>query len=142
MPNWLEGTMKFHGKREHVIKALNCLGLTQTEPDEDAEFSAVSDVVLPFGRAYVDQGTSVYLDYGSVVTGVVDNVNFAWSVREGDAEKMKDFSKVNGVEIKFYGYERGIGFEQDYYTDGESSILNTTTFKDWQWESRHPNLGG
>lgn len=134
--------MKFRGKREDVIKALNKVGMTQVEEDEDAEFLADGMVWLPFARAYVDDGVHVYLDYREVAIGVIDRVNFAWGIREDFAENMKTFAKENDIEIKFYGYEQGIEFEQEYYTDGRIMILNTTKYKDWLWESRHPTLGG
>ncbi|WP_433322502.1 hypothetical protein ACRHK7_01230 [Weissella tructae] len=143
MPNWLKGTLKLRGKKDDLIRALESIGMTKNVDEDWVDFTARVDTRLPTGhRAYVEEGTCVYLNEWNVQTVAIDNVNFAWGIVPVTAEQLKNFAEKNKLEMKFYGYESGSEFEQEFWTEGHHVVLKDIKYDDWAWESRHPNYGG
>ena len=71
---------------------------------------------------------------------IVLPVQAAWALESTPYEEM---SKKYGLDFRFYGYERGMEFNQEIEViDGETTIDREIKFKDYWWECPDPELGG
>lgn len=170
MPNWCEGTLRLRGKRKNIVEFLkdNLRGegcdpesfdsivwpARVTEAD-DGQFITVhrdnekhSDSYgwiwikgthrnfIAENEFYVD----MYGDEDKTYTVCIDKFNAAWGI---EPEPYVAFSKKYGLDIKIFGSEQGMQFEQCIeIVNGELVKDEEYHYEDWDWEAVNPNMGG
>lgn len=176
MPNWCAGNIRFRGKMEDILKLLGeklryCYydgetHNTVTKPvkaeyDEDEGVVKISAPHNAHGSWSYIAGTSrnfLNLYEGSDFTSVAicdpdgengksivvfDNFAAAWSI---EPEPYIEMSKKYNVDIKIFGWERGIGFDQEIeIIDGVLTRNHCSEHKDyadWMWNTAIPYYGG
>lgn len=74
---------------------------------------------------------------------VFENFAAAWSI---EPEPYVEMSKEFGVDIKIFGWERGVGFDQEIEVIGGMLIKNYCSehqdYIDWMWNTALPYMGG
>lgn len=176
MPNWCAGNIRFRGKMDDILKLLSeklryCYydGETRntvTKPvtveyNEDEGEVTISAPHNAHGSWSYIVGTSrnfLNLYEGSGFTSVAtyeakdkndrdivvfDNFAAAWSI---EPEPYIEMSKKYNVDIRIFGWERGIGFDQEIeIVDGELTRNHCSEHKDyagWMWNTAMPYYGG
>lgn len=67
-------------------------------------------------------------------------VQAAWAL---ESEPYEEMSKKYGLDFRFYGYERGMEFNQEVeVVNGKVTIDREIRFNDYWWECPDPMLGG
>lgn len=159
MPNWIEGTMKFRGKREDIkrfidngLKAVTIFGETtniegyidDTSDDEYINVSFAKELYIKGTRRAFLQPCDVYMakDYGVVIF----HIKQAWSFtdRDDDEDRWQKISQEYNVDIRLYGIECGMEFTQEVIILKDSKLIinNVKQYEDWKWECPFPYMGG
>lgn len=169
MPNWCEGNIRFRGTYENIKRFLMneivaCKYGTETgETIEEKPIIEDDDYRLIFTlpterhwfyfrntrRHFIDgeNPVEIWIDKDSAIGGqlvvCVDRFKAAWSLQHHEA--WLDIAKRYDIDVKMWGYERGMNFEQ------VKIILRDGTVKEemkeyewdrWAWECPMPNFGG
>lgn len=158
MPNWIEGTMKLRGKREDIHRFFK-EGLepsswtdetdnkledqVQDDSDEDLLWFNFKDQphIVGTRRAFItDDCVEMSTDEGVACV----NIKQAWCfTTEGNVNAWKEISAKFNVDIKLFGIECGMRFEQEIIIRrGSETIINEKKYEDWDWECPFPNMGG
>ena len=114
MPNWCEGKLKIRGKKSDLLKWLmECVACWKP----DVIFGAKDErdiMVLP--------------------------IQSAWAM---DPTPYQAMSEKYNVDFRFYGYERGMEFNQEIeIIGGKLTIYREIGYSDYRWECPDPDLGG
>lgn len=170
MPNWCEGTIKFRGKREDIIRAM-------TEGLEDAwehgsrivfkeDYS--SDEYLYFkseGNDLVDDTFWIedthrhFIDHVDIAPAyrfgkdfiIALNFRAAWGIiasTDADYNGLDNFAKKYHIDVRATGFEMGIGFKQTIEVNRNGEVLMDVTddyghsYARYMWECEMPLLGG
>lgn len=155
MPNWCEGTLKVRGTKEQiedfVLNGLEWVGffgddLGAVELDEwgGIKSKKASDslyikgtrrgFVTDYGYINLDE-----LDEGKMHIVCMD-AKFAWGIT---ANELQEISKRHGVDLKIFGFERGMQFCQDIEIVGGEIVKDEEVkYNDYSWECPCPMLGG
>lgn len=169
MPNWCEGNMRLRGRPEAIADFLkneiSCIGRTKTLDTVEAEpkftndgyecIIEMPDVVLETmhgWRSFYIKGTrrnffegqeKIYVDIDDdedITVSFVDGFKAAWAI---DPAPYVAKSKKYGVDIKIFGFEKGMQFMQLVeVVNGELMRNDEITFDDWRWECPMPHMGG
>lgn len=167
MPNWCEGKLKVRGKKENIMKWLTeCVAVWEPDvergrPLYDAliyrkDVNGVSftcddvEIHVSVKRAAHIAGTRrnfVEKYENDFLLGAEDGkdiiilpVEAAWAL---ESEPYEEMSKKYGLDFRFYGYERGMEFNQEIeVVDGEITIDREIQYDDYYWECPDPMLGG
>lgn len=156
MPNWIEGTLKLRGKSENLKRFFNEYvrpsgWLTDNEGREviefiqtnfDGNYCEASIMHEPYikgtTRAFLGEDDYVYWDEAYATIAL--DIKQAWCF------KREEFAKISeecGIDIRLYGFERGMEFCQDVeIIDGEVVKDNVIEYDDWDWECPCPKKGG
>lgn len=156
MPNWCEGSLKVRGGASNVKKFIE-EGLQPVtyggEPKEKLEVKLLDPeygyyechsgeccYIKHTRRGFVDGlGVEFEADDNEDVVVVLD-AQFAWSI---DAEGLRKVSEEFGVDLRMYGFETGMGFNQEVEViAGEITMNEEYIFSDYRWECPCPNMGG
>lgn len=163
MPNWCKGNLKIKGKKENIIKFLKegtCLVEGFWEPKQievEIEINDYGEIEIKNvdrekarDVLYIKETTRHFIDpieneifvYNEDEEQIIclENFKAAWSI---DAEKLRTISEKYDLDIKIYGFECGMEFNQDIeIIKGKIIKDNTIKFKDYIWECIEPELGG
>lgn len=176
MPNWCSGNIRFRGKMDDILRLLRqklvyCRYTdnheTVSEPAKVYHDESYDEIIVasPFesgnkGWCYISGTHRNFLDLGgtsefwsstlyipendkkpSIV--VFDSFQAAWSIEPEPYVKM---SEEFGVDIKIFGWERGVGFDQEIEIVDGNLIRNQATeykdYGDWMWNTELPYMGG
>ena len=171
MPNWCEGTLRLRGKRKDIVKFLKDnirrVGHVSDKFDtvdwpadvneeDDGQSITVcrgnsNDDILTYDWFWI-AGTHrnfiadnpIYIDmYGTedkTYTVCIGGLHAAWGV---EPEPYVAFSKKYGLDIKIFGSEQGMQFEQCIeIINGKLVKDEEYRYEDWDWEAVNPNMGG
>ena len=157
MPNWCEGTLKVRGTKADIKRwakeALQPKGASSTPQEnilkwnDDESKAIVQELCWIEGsnRGFVQAGSEINFwkyedcDENELVIITVD-AEFAWACH---SPTLAESSKKYSVDYYFYGFERGMAFEQLVEIHNGTVIQDKViNYKDYAWERISPNLGG
>lgn len=159
MPNWIEGTLKIRGPFENVRKFLEegieparAFG-EKPNMDNFVELEDFSDVleISIFKDAWIKDTNRAFLDAQDVTlySGnkglgyVCMKVRQAWGFVE---ENWIEISEKFGVEMRLYGIEGGMGFDEMLeVNNGELVRHEGSDYNSWDdffWRCPFPGMGG
>lgn len=164
MPNWCKGNLKIRGKRENIIEFLEegtCLVEGFWEPKRikpEIEINDCGEIeiknidgekvrnvlyIKETRRHFIDpieNGIFIYNEDEEEQIICLENFKAAWNI---DTEELRTISEKYSIDIKTYGFERGMEFNQDIeIVKGKIIKDKTIKFKDYIWECIEPELGG
>lgn len=164
MPNWCEGSLKIRGKFEDLKKlckeefAVYSIKITRervfTELDKNAtkimcgDKEGAEEFWMQFDREahingtrrnFVTSSDIVFFNNGDKSVCVVE-FKAAWGI---DSAPYLELAKKYNVDIRLYGFERGMEFNQEVIIEnGEIIKDEEIKFDDYDWECVMPHLGG
>lgn len=156
MPNWCEGTLRVRGSKENLTKFLkeslvkqifNHQSTTIKEEllqiDDELEEIEIQKKtrIIGLGRCFIET------DYifprkikNSKLYVVAIPCKTSWSFK---AETLLDLATKYKIDIRVYGFELGMEFNQDIeIIDGKITKDNCIEFDNYDWDCIMPNLGG
>jgi hypothetical protein len=158
MANWIEGTLKLRGSSEN-LKAffedaiLPCASKKERyNKDDFITFHLADDWydvdirhdawIKGTQRAFVNDDCSIEVEvedgYDSVT--VCLPIRQAWSF---EADDWKNISDTYNLDVRLYGFERGMEFCQEVeVVGGQITMDRKINYDDWKWECPMPNMGG
>lgn len=161
MPNWIEGELKIRGKNNDVIKfAKEVFQAQQTLVlKEDGPEVINNKVVIEenYGdlsirtneqfwlknsrRAFVESNSiDIYEIDEPFLTVCIEGFKQAWGL---DVEYYQQLSKEYNIDIRVYGFERGMQYNHELEISSGTMVKNNVhEYKDYDWESIFSNLGG
>lgn len=167
MPNWCEGVLKVRGQKENIKKFMlevlkpiqNELGMIIAETrglpmpesikveivyDDDDEFTIKSSsgfYIEGTRRNFTESNRlEFYHNNKDEAILVIDNFKAAWGI---DSEPYAAISKEYDIDVKIYGFERGMEFNQEIeIIKGEVITDREISFTDYTWDCIFPNIGG
>ena len=159
MPNWIEGTMKLRGKRENIKRffkeGLDASSWPKPEDRENQVIDNSEGSELDFSfhnephikgtrRAFItDQNAYMVEDEGVVCVDVKQAWAFNADRENEDLKKWKSISDEYDLDIKLFGIESGMEFEQEIIIlRNRRPIITEKQYEDWEWECKFPNMGG
>lgn len=156
MPNWIEGTLKLRGKTEGLKKFFTeyldpsqILGEVRTIDEFiklDFDDETQEYVVAIKDEPHIRNSRRAFLGEDDFVCWVGDWDTIALEVKQAwnfDVEPFVAISKECGLDVRLYGFERGMEFCQEIEIIGGEVIFdNTIQYDDWYWECPMPRLGG
>lgn len=164
MPNWCEGSLKIRGKFEDLKKlckeefAVYSIKIKRervfTELDKNAtkimcgDKEGAEEFWMQFDREahingtrrnFVTSSDIDFFDNGDKSICVVE-FKAAWGI---DPAPYLELAKKYNVDIRLYGFERGMEFNQEVIIEnGEIIKDEEIKFDDYDWECVMPHLGG
>lgn len=164
MPNWCKGNLKIRGKKEDIVNFLEkgtCFLSDSFELKEiNPEVKLNEDYVLEIKNINKEKGMDflyirgthrnfidpiedeVYL-YGrdeKEAIAILKNFKAAWGI---DEKRLAIISEAFNIDLKIYGFEKGLEFNQDIeIVKGEIVKNKKIKFKNYQWECTNPEIGG
>lgn len=152
MPNWCEGTLKVRGKtkdlKKFVLEGLQPVGFfgESKQPLEINKYdnceSSETCYIENTRRGFVE-GLNIYFEEDEEKIDIIAlESKFAWAISASDLQRT---CKKYNVDMKIYGFEKGMEFNQDIeIVDGEIVKDKEIDFegKDYNWECIMPNIGG
>ncbi|KGQ61069.1 hypothetical protein [Gallibacterium anatis] len=146
MPNWCVGDLKIRGKVENIAQFLTeCIDdcNVQVNGCGDLEIENIGgQLIKNIGRVYCDNGRNETIEgYGSAeCLVVIIPIMVAWCL---DPSDIAEVSKRFNVDFRFYGFEKGMGFNQVLEViKGKITLNKYIEFFDYVWECPLPMLGG
>lgn len=165
MPNWAEGTIKFRGSKDNVIKflsegihAVSFLGkdVDGVEVSIDGIFDGIIVTQAEDGyfifhidnttRAFIEKEdlTSSYLTEFDETDEYITELSFkqAWDINPDEYQNIAD---KYGLDIHIFAYECGQCFTREVEIIHHDLIKNITNDYDWddyQWNVPFANIGG
>lgn len=167
MPNWCEGKLKVRGKKENIMKWLaECVAVWNPDVEKGKPlydalvFKKDTNGVL---LAYNDDELHVCIKQEAYIDGTRRNFvqkyenDFLFGAKDGKdiiilpvqaawafmPEPYEEMSKKYSLDFRFYGYERGMEFNQEIeIINGETTINRVIKFEDYYWECPDPQIGG
>ena len=163
MANWCEGNMRLRGTKENIKKFLDneIVYITggfdnyvENKPEkEETEYEYL--LSLPAGSYESFYIRNTYRNFfftnqieicwpdaepDEEIVVCIDDFNSAWSLKE---EGWADHAKKYGIDIRMFGFERGMEFSQVMTITRYGNVeTRTTKYQDWYWECPFPNMGG
>lgn len=147
MPNWCKGTLKVRGKKKNVIEFM-LKGLKPVDTGRSLFLNKFGNIVSNETcwientyRGFVLEVDVFFSDYEDedIVTIALDS-KFAHDIDTGELLKT---SKKYSVDMKIYGFEKGMQFNRDVeIINGEIIKDEEINFDDYEWECICPNIGG
>lgn len=169
MPNWCEGKLKVRGKKEDIMKWLaECVSVWKLDVEngkplyDDLVYKKYEDGVSYTYDEEFDE-LHVNVKHDAHIAGTRRNFvekhenDFSFGAEDGneiivlpvkaawaiESEPYEELSKKYGLDFRFYGYERGMEFNQEIeVVNGATTIDREIEFKDYWWECPDPMLGG
>lgn len=169
MPNWCEGKLKVRGKKENIMKWLSeCVAVMEPDVEKGKPLyealifkKNVNDVSIAYDAEFDELHIVVKRD--AYIAGTRRNFvekyenDFSFGAKDGkdiivlpvkaawalESEPYEELSKKYGLDFRFYGYERGMEFNQEIeVVDGKTTIDREIQYDDYYWECPDPMLGG
>ncbi len=147
MPNWCKGTLKVRGKKKNVIEFM-LKGLKPVGTGRSLFLNKLGNIasgetcwIENTYRGFVLEVEVFFSDYEDedIVTVALDS-KFAHDI---DSEGLLKTAKKYSVDMKIYGFEKGMQFNRDVeIVDGEILKDEEINFDDYEWECICPNMGG
>lgn len=147
MPNWCKGTLKVRGKKKNVIEFM-LKGLKPVGTGRSLFLNKFGNIasgetcwIENTYRGFVLEVEVFFSDYEDedIVTVALDS-KFAHDI---DSEGLLKTAKKYSVDMKIYGFEKGMQFNRDVeIVDGEILKDEEINFDDYNWECICPNMGG
>lgn len=157
MPNWCEGSLKIRGKFEDVKKFLkeelrvydvenlngevieNAIKIMSDSEDSFWISFKKNAYINGTKRGFVIAQDVSFLNYGDKIVCVLD-FREAWGI---NPEPYLELAKKHDVDIRLYGFEKGMQFNQEVIIENGEIIKDEgIEFDDYDWECIMPNLGG
>ena len=161
MPNWCEGTLKIRGNiknverwcKENINVYIHSFKdgnySMQRDNDNPAKIDAGEDEIeinIPkdayiegTSRNFGEEGYYLGLEHNGVMRLALD-VKSAWDF---ESKPYIQMSKDYEIDFRFYGFERGMEFNQEVIIEnGELKADNEIIYDDYFWECPCPNMGG
>lgn len=162
MPNWCEGNVRLRGTKENIKNFLdNEIVYVKRVGEEYKEFKPFKEETeSEYTLSLPNEAFSFYVrntmrnffftnmiqfywfDTEEYEEGIVvlENFNSAWSLKE---QGWADHAKKYGIDIKIFGFERGMEFSQVMEITRHGNVeTKTTEYSDWNWDCPCPDLGG
>ena len=163
MANWCEGNMRLRGTKENIKKFLDneivyvsggYHDTTENKPEkEETEYSYTLRLPAEAYESFYVRNTyrnffftnqiEIYwpdTEPDKEVVVCIDDFNSAWSLKE---QGWADYAKKYGIDIRIFGFERGMEFSQEMTITRHGNVeTKTTNYQDWYWECPFPNMGG
>lgn len=147
MPNWCKGILKVRGKKKNVIEFM-LKGLKPVGTGRSLFLNKLGNIasgetcwIENTYRGFVLEVEVFFSDYEDedIVTVALDS-KFAHDI---DSEGLLKTAKKYSVDMKIYGFEKGMQFNRDVeIVDGEILKDEEINFDDYEWECICPNMGG
>lgn len=160
MPNWCVGTLKVRGEKENmkrflleaftpivpailtVIKGVQPPTKVVNEDEWSVNLSAEGQCdgfhVKGTHRNFVDS-KSIEWELDREVL-LISSYQAAWGI---DTEGLRNLSEEYQVDLKIYGFERGMEYNIDFEVHkGEIIKCDEIKFNNYDWECIDPELGG
>lgn len=166
MPNWCEGTIKFRGKREDIIRAMteglqpcdgedgNIVFIKNHSDDNCLYFRATRGDLFwieDTRRHFVGYTNEIYAyKYGKEFIAAMP-FRAAWCIiasTDREYDGLDNFAMKYHVDIRATGFEQGMGFKQivevDRYGDCVMDLIDNYghDYARYMWECEMPMLGG
>lgn len=164
MPNWCEGNIRFRGTKENIKKFIEneivyvVLRGEETQEVKPTKEENKYELILypPKGEMrdsfYFRNTRRNFIFSGSIeicwpdaepdeeIVVCIDDFNSAWSLKE---EGWVNHAKKYGIDIRMFGFERGMEFSQEMTITRHGNVeTKTNKYQDWNWECPFPNMGG
>lgn len=160
MPNWIEGTMKLRGAQKDIKRFFsegvepssqwpgskeNIDQVVDNSTDEELCFEFKDEPhIVGTRRAFITDDEAYMYDESGVCCV---NIKQAWAFDAGsstkDLERWTEISTKYNVDIKLFGFERGMEFAQEVIVlRGRKPIVNDIQYEDWDWDCPFPRMGG
>lgn len=162
MPNWCKGNLKIRGKKENILnffKEGTSLLEGFWEPKEikpevkinmydEIEIQNINDdrdclYIKDTRRHFIDPiENEIFIDCADEEESVIclENFKAAWRI---DADPLRKISAKFNIDIKIYGFESGMQFNQDIeIIKGQIIKDDVIEFDNYTWECVNPSLGG
>lgn len=164
MPNWCKGTLKIRGKKEDIVNFLekgtcflnDSFELKEISPEVrlngnyELEIKNINkekgmDYLYIIGthRNFIDpikKWIDIYSFDKKEVIICLDGFKAAWGI---DSVELSKISHKYNIDIKVYGFERGMEFNQDVEIIKGRIIKNQELkFENYVWECTNPEIGG
>lgn len=166
MPNWAEGTIKFRGSKDNVIKflsegihAVSFLGkdVDGVEVYVDNVFNDINvenirdEIYYHFHiglttRAFVEKGAfdNSYITEFYKTNEYIVELPFkqAWDIKSNEYQNIAD---KYDLDIHIFAYESGLGFTREVeivHHELSKDITNEYEYQDYQWNVPFTNIGG
>lgn len=158
MPNWCEGILKVRGKKENLkkflknnIKNVNLIGEEKTINIIEEEYEDFIYFNPKHSSLYLKDTSRGFIEpiYNEVYFYKTDKKNIfivlleykqAWGII---SKELQNISNKFNIDIKIHGFEKGMEFEQDIeIINGKIIKDEEVKYKDYNWESINPTLGG
>jgi hypothetical protein len=156
VPNWCEGDLKVRGSKEDIINFLkgvmqpvDFLGASGEQKIVEDEFHfKIEPLNGEWGfwiagthRHFIE---SKSIDFWFEGEGeqvlVIEGFKAAWSI---NPEALSELSKQYNVDLRVYGFECGMQFNQEVEIHKGKIVKNSDIqFDDYDWECACPRLGG
>ena len=162
MANWCNGPLKIRGKTENVLKYLNekiggyKFSLNKHD-DLEYETAAQNELMkatanplyqvnrigefINTRRCYAQSNPDGFrVEHDNMLNVIFTDVECAWTF---DIDGFVALSKEYEIDFKFFGYERGMEYNQDIeISKGELIKFEEIQFSDYFWDCREPLRGG
>lgn len=163
MPNWCEGTLKVRGKFEDVKKfckenfqvwktkidpenglqeVMDEKAITIETDDEECFWMRINDTAYIKGthRNFIESDMIEFYPRNDGRTVAAMTFKAAWGI---EAEPYVELAKKYSVDIRIYGFEMGMEFNQEIIIENGNLIKDEEIkFSDYMWECPMPLLGG
>lgn len=145
MPNWCEGSFKIRGKfedlkrfckeelKEHIIIA---------DTEDFFEMKLKKAAYISGTRRDFITSKEIYFSNIDNEDKVVVAMDFI-AVSEIYPEPYLELAKKYNIDIRLYGFEKGLQFNQEVIIEDNKIKKNETIkFDNYEWDCIFPNLGG
>ncbi len=162
MPNWCKGILKIRGKKENILKFFEegtSLLEGFWEPEEikpEVKINMCDEVeiqnintdrnclyIKDTRRHFIDPiENEIFINDADEEESVIclENFKAAWRI---DTDPLRKISEKFNIDIKIYGFEAGMEFNQDIEIKKGKIIKDEKIeFENYAWECIDPNLGG
>lgn len=151
MPNWCEGDLKIRGSYDNVksflTKALMPVSVFGEAGKVNTVYEGDDYIEIIFNDTNYIEGTkrafvegSVYIENSDETTIALVNFKQAWGI---ESEPLRALSQTYEVDLKIYGFECGMQFNQDIEIIGGVITKNEQIkFDDYNWDCIAPKIGG
>lgn len=162
MPNWCKGNLKIRGKKENILKFFEEgtsllegfwepkeikpeIKINMYDEIEIKNINADRDClyIKDTRRHFIDPiENEIFISDADEEESVIclENFRAAWRI---DTEPLRKISEKFHIDIKIYGFEAGMQFNQDIeIVKGKIIKDEVIEFDNYKWECINPNLGG
>lgn len=165
MPNWAEGTIKFRGSKDNVVKflsegihAVSFLGsdVDGVEISIDGIFDGI--IVTQEEDGYfifhIDNTTRAFIEKEDLASGYLSEFDEtdeyiielpfkqAWDIKSNEYQNIAD---KYDLDIHIFAYESGLGFTREVeivHHELNKDITNDYEYQDYQWNVPFTSIGG